>query len=403
MPANLGINGFGRIGRLVFRAAVSNPETAVKVVNDPFMDFKYKVYMMQYDSAHLRFSGTRAAKEAGGNEFLFVNGAEIQIFHERDPASNPWGAAGAGYICESTGVFTERGRAEQHVKGGAKKVIISTPPQDDAPIYVMGVNHGVYKATDTVVSNASCTTNCVAPLTKVVHERFGIIEGLMTTVLATTATQLTVDGPSRGGRRALPNIIPSSIGAAKAVGKVLRFADGKLTGMAFRVLTPDVSVVDLTVRVEKTAKYEDIMTTITEYAIGEMKGVLDWTDEEVVFSDFQTCKSSSIFDIGAVISPNDHVAPSGATRTVWWTWPSTSTASMALKRDSRSGPTFYDPRPFLSVSLESLAFLCTACSSCELITYRSELVLFDIYEVWCPVTRRCAPALQCRSVMVWSC
>merc|ERR1712113_747486 len=219
---------------------------------------------------------------------------------------------GAEYICESTGVFTAQEKAELHLKGGAKKVIISAPPKDAVPIYVVGVNHKDYKASDTVVSNASCTTNCLAPLTKVVHDKFGIVEGLMTTVHAMTATQLTVDGPSRGGkdwrggRCASQNIIPSSTGAAKAVGKVLPSVNGKLTGMAFRVPTPDVSVVDLTVRLEKAAKYEDIVAAIKAAADGPMKGVLDYTEDEVVSTDFVSCKASSIFDIRAGIALNDN-------------------------------------------------------------------------------------------------
>jgi len=311
MPTTMGINGFGRIGRLVTRAALSNPEVSVKAINDPFMDLKYMVYQLKYDSVHKTFAGTIAAKEDGGKEFLVVNGAEIQVFHEKDPAAIPWGAAGAAYICESTGVFTAQEKAELHIKGGAKKVIISAPPKDAVPIYVVGVNHLDYKTTDTVVSNASCTTNCLAPLTKVVHEKFGLVEGLMTTVHAMTATQLTVDGPSRGGkdwrggRCASQNIIPSSTGAAKAVGKVLPAVNGKLTGMAFRVPTPDVSVVDLTCRLEKPAKYDEIVAAIKEAAAGDMKGVLDWTDEEVVSTDFVSCKSSSIFDVGAGISLSD--------------------------------------------------------------------------------------------------
>merc|ERR1712023_324418 len=238
---------------------------------------------------------------------------EIRVFREKDPASIPWGAAGANYVCESTGVFTLKEKAELHLQGGAKKVIISAPPKDAVPIYVVGVNHTEFNpAADTVVSNASCTTNCLAPLAKVVHENFGIIEGLMTTVHAMTASQLTVDGPSRGGkdwrggRCASQNIIPSSTGAAKAVGKVLPQVNGKLTGMAFRVPTPDVSVVDLTVRLEKPAKYEDIVTAIKDAAAGPMKGVLDWTDEEVVSTDFVTCKASSVFDIRAGIALNDN-------------------------------------------------------------------------------------------------
>mmetsp|Transcript_15394 Transcript_15394/g.31257 ORF Transcript_15394/g.31257 Transcript_15394/m.31257 type:complete len:343 (-) Transcript_15394:137-1165(-) len=312
MPTTMGINGFGRIGRLVTRAALSNPEVQVKAINDPFMDLKYMVYQLKYDSVHKTFPGTVACKEDGGKEFLVVNGQDIQVFHEKDPASIPWGASGACYVCESTGVFTAQEKAELHIKGGAKKVIISAPPKDAVPIYVVGVNHLEYKTTDTVVSNASCTTNCLAPLTKVVHEKFGLLEGLMTTVHAMTATQLTVDGPSRGGkdwrggRCASQNIIPSSTGAAKAVGKVLPAVNGKLTGMAFRVPTPDVSVVDLTCRIEKPAKYDEIVAAIKEAAAGPMKGVLDWTDEEVVSTDFVSCKSSSIFDIGAGISLTDN-------------------------------------------------------------------------------------------------
>jgi len=311
MAVAFGINGFGRIGRLVFRAASANPECSVKAINDPFMDLEYMTYQLKYDSVHGRFPGTIATKVDGDKKFLVVNDHEIQIFAEKDPAAIPWGAAGAEYVCESTGVFTAQEKAELHIKGGCKKVIISAPPKDAVPIYVVGVNHEEYKTTDTVVSNASCTTNCLAPLTKVVHDNFGLVEGLMTTVHAMTATQLTVDGPSRGGkdwrggRCASQNIIPSSTGAAKAVGKVLPTLNGKLTGMAFRVPTPDVSVVDLTCRLEKPAKYEDIVAKIKEAAAGPMKGVLDWTDEEVVSTDFTTCKSSSIFDIGAGIALSD--------------------------------------------------------------------------------------------------
>merc|ERR1712118_194926 len=226
----------------------------------------------------------------------------------------PWGACGAAYICESTGVFTKQEDAAKHIAGGARKVLISAPPKDAVPIYVMGVNHKDYVATDTVVSNASCTTNCLAPVAKVLHTEFGLIEGLMTTVHAMTATQLTVDGPSRGGkdwrggRCASQNIIPSSTGAAKAVGKCLPAVNGKLTGMAFRVPTPDVSVVDLTCRLEKPAKYDEIVAAVKEAAAGPMSGVLDWTDEEVVSTDFVSCKSSSIFDVGAGISLNDTFA-----------------------------------------------------------------------------------------------
>merc|ERR1712066_11303 len=279
--------------------------------NDPFMDLQYMVYMLKYDSVHKQFQGTIATENADGKEFLIVNEEKIQVFHEKDPAAIGWGSAGAEYVCESTGVFTAKEKAELHLKGGAKKVIISAPPKDSVPIYVVGVNHKEYKSSDTVVSNASCTTNCLAPLTKVVHEKFGIVEGLMTTVHAMTATQLTVDGPSRGGkdwrggRCASQNIIPSSTGAAKAVGKVIPAVNGKLTGMAFRVPTPDVSVVDLTCRLEKGATYADIVAAVKEAAAGPMNGVLDWTDEEVVSTDFVSCKASSIFDVSAGIALTD--------------------------------------------------------------------------------------------------
>jgi glyceraldehyde 3-phosphate dehydrogenase len=313
MPAVLGINGFGRIGRLVFRAASSNPEASVAAVNEPFMDLTYMVYQLKYDSVHGRFPGTIAMKQDGGKDFLVVNGKDIAVFHEKDPTAIPWGVSGVQYVCESTGIFTEQAKAELHIKGGAKRVIISAPPKDAVPIYVVGVNHTDYNpAKDTVVSNASCTTNCLAPLAKVVHENFGIKEGLMTTVHAMTATQLTVDGPSRGGkdwrggRCASQNIIPSSTGAAKAVGKCLPSLNGKLTGMAFRVPTPDVSVVDLTCALDKPAKMDDIVAKIKEAAAGPMKGVLEWTDEEVVSTDFVTCPASSIVDIGAGIALNEN-------------------------------------------------------------------------------------------------
>lgn len=312
MPIGLGINGFGRIGRLVFRAATANSDVSVTAVNDPFMDLDYMVYQLKFDSVHKRFPGTIATKRDGDKEFLVVNGAEIAVFHEKDPASIPWGASGSTFVCESTGVFTLKEKAELHLKGGAKKVIISAPPKDDVPIYVVGVNHKDYKPSENVVSNASCTTNCLAPLTKCVDQKFGIVEGLMTTVHAMTATQLTVDGPSRGGkdwrggRCASQNIIPSSTGAAKAVGKCYPAVNGKLTGMAFRVPTPDVSVVDLTIRLEKPAKYADIVAAVKEAAAGDMAGVLDWTDEEVVSTDFVTCKASSVFDVNAGIALNDN-------------------------------------------------------------------------------------------------
>jgi len=313
MPAVLGINGFGRIGRLVFRAASANSEAKVAAINEPFMDLTYMVYQLKYDSVHKRFPGTIASETKDGKDFLIVNGETISVFHEKDPTAIPWGASGVQYVCESTGIFTEQAKAELHLKGGAKRVIISAPPKDAVLIYVVGVNHTDFDpAKDTVVSNASCTTNCLAPLAKVIHENFGIKEGLMTTVHAMTATQLTVDGPSRGGkdwrggRCASQNIIPSSTGAAKAVGKCLPALNGKLTGMAFRVPTPDVSVVDLTVALDKPAKMDDIVAKIKEACDGPMKGVLEWTDEEVVSQDFVTHPASSIVDINAGIALNDN-------------------------------------------------------------------------------------------------
>jgi enolase len=311
MAVRLGINGFGRIGRLVFRAAMENQSVTVSAINDPFMDVDYMVYLLAYDSVHGKFKGTVSCKKEGSSEFLLVNGISIRVFHEKDPAAIGWGATMTAFVCESTGVFTQKDKAELHIKGGAKKVIISAPPKDDVPMYVMGVNHTKYKSSDTVVSNASCTTNCLAPLSKVIHDNFGIVEGLMTTVHAMTATQLTVDGPSRGGkdwrggRCASENIIPSSTGAAKAVGKVITELNGKLTGMAFRVPTPDVSVVDLTCRLGKAAKMKDIVDKIKEAANGPMKGILGYTDKEVVSSDYYTCPLSSIFDEAACIALND--------------------------------------------------------------------------------------------------
>jgi glyceraldehyde 3-phosphate dehydrogenase len=311
MAVAIGINGFGRIGRLVFRAAAANGDVKISAVNDPFMPLDYMLYQLSYDSVHGAFKGTVSTKAEGGKEFLVVNGRDIAVFHEKDPAAIPGGETKTDYVCESTGVFTAKAKAELHMKGGCKKVIISAPSAD-APMYVMGVNHTEYKASDTVVSNASCTTNCLAPLTKLVHEKFGLVEGLMTTVHAMTATQLVVDGPSRGGkdwrggRCASANIIPSSTGAAKAVGKVIPAMNGKLTGMAFRVPTPDVSVVDLTVRLEKPAKMDAIVAAVKEAAAGEMKGVLGWTEDEVVSNDFKTDKLSSIVDIKAGIALNDN-------------------------------------------------------------------------------------------------
>jgi len=311
MPATMGINGFGRIGRLVFRAACANPEVQIVGINDPFMDLKYMVYQLKYDSVHKRFNGTVAMKEDGGMEYLVVNGRDIRVFHEKDPAGIKWGEVGATFVCESTGMFLSQEKAAAHIAGGCKKVIISAP-SPDAPMYVMGVNHLEYKSSDNIVSNASCTTNCLAPVAKCIDAKFGILEGLMTTVHAMTATQLTVDGPSRGGkdwrggRCASQNIIPSSTGAAKAVGKVYPALNGKLTGMAFRVPTPDVSVVDLTVRLKTGASYADIVAAIKESAAGDMAGYLDWTEDEVVSTDFVSCKTSSIFDVRAGIALNDN-------------------------------------------------------------------------------------------------
>ncbi|OQR73091.1 glyceraldehyde-3-phosphate dehydrogenase 2-like [Tropilaelaps mercedesae] len=299
--AKVGINGFGRIGRLVLRAALDKGVDVV-AVNDPFIDVTYMVYMFKYDSTHGRFKGT--VSEEGG--MLVVNDKKIHVFQESDPSAIPWAKAGAEYVVESTGVFTSLEKAEAHRKAGAKKVIISAP-SPDAPMFVMGVNHETYNPSMNIVSNASCTTNCLAPLAKVIHDNFTILEGLMTTVHATTATQKTVDGPSkkdwRGGRGAAQNIIPSSTGAAKAVGKVIPELNGKLTGMAFRVPTADVSVVDLTVRLGKDASYDDIKAAIKAAANSDQwKGVLNYTEDEVVSTDFIGDTHSSIFDAKAGIS-----------------------------------------------------------------------------------------------------
>jgi len=302
--SKIGINGFGRIGRLVLRAAVDKGASVV-AVNDPFIDVEYMVYLFKFDSTHGRFKGTVTAE----NGFLVVNGQKITVFSERDPANIKWASAGAEYIVESTGVFTTIDKASTHFQGGAKKVIISAPSAD-APMFVCGVNLDAYKPDMKVVSNASCTTNCLAPLAKVIHDNFEIVEGLMTTVHATTATQKTVDGPSgklwRDGRGAGQNIIPASTGAAKAVGKVIPALDGKLTGMAFRVPTPNVSVVDLTVRLGKGASYDAIKAKVQEAANGPMKGILGYTDEEVVSTDFLSDTHSSVFDAKAGISLNDN-------------------------------------------------------------------------------------------------
>jgi len=297
--AAIGINGFGRIGRLVLRAALQKGANVV-AINDPFIDLDYMVYMFKYDSTHGQYKGE--VSTADGK--LVVDGHSITVFSERDPTAIPWGSVGAKYVVESTGVFTTLEKAGAHHKGGAEKVIISAPSAD-APMFVMGVNEDAYNNDMKIVSNASCTTNCLAPLAKVINDNFGILEGLMTTVHAVTATQKTVDGPSgkdwRGGRGASQNIIPSSTGAAKAVGKVIPELNGKLTGMAFRVPTPDVSVVDLTVRLEKEATYAEICAKIKEASEGSMKGFLGYTEDMVVSTDFLGDSRSSIFDAKAGI------------------------------------------------------------------------------------------------------
>jgi glyceraldehyde 3-phosphate dehydrogenase len=300
----IGINGFGRIGRLVFRACLENPDVEVAAVNDPFVELDYMCYMLKYDSVHGRFKGTVEVKDSK----LYVDGKAISVFQIPDPSNIPWGDNGVEYVVESTGVFTTIDRAGAHLKGGAKRVVI-TAPSADAPMYVMGVNEDTYKPDIQVLSNASCTTNCLAPLAKVVHDQFGIVEGLMTTVHATTATQKTVDAPSkkdwRGGRGILNNIIPSSTGAAKAVGKVIPALNGKLTGMAFRVPTSDVSVVDLTVRLEKAATKEQIDKCIKDAAEGKLKGILAYTNEDLVSSDMIGISESSTYDARASLALND--------------------------------------------------------------------------------------------------
>ncbi|RGB67004.1 MULTISPECIES: type I glyceraldehyde-3-phosphate dehydrogenase [Oscillospiraceae] len=305
MAIKIGINGFGRIGRLVFRAAMAQPDVYEVVgVNDPFIALDYMVYMTKYDSIHGRFDGTAEIK----GDKLCVNGKEICVFDKMNPEEIPWGECGAEYVVESTGVFTTIDKASAHLKAGAKKVVISAPSKD-APMFVMGVNNDKYDKSMDVVSNASCTTNCLAPLAKVINDNFGIVDGLMTTVHSTTATQKTVDGPSkkdwRGGRAAAGNIIPSSTGAAKAVGKVIPELNGKLTGMAFRVPTLDVSVVDLTVNLAKPASYDEICAAVKKASENEMKGILAYTEDMVVSSDFITDPHTSIFDAKAGIALTD--------------------------------------------------------------------------------------------------
>ena len=305
MAIKVGINGFGRIGRLVFRATVENPNVEVVAINDPFIDPEYMVYMLTYDTVHGRFKGEASAKDGA----IVVNGKEIKVFAEMNPADIKWADCGAEYIVESTGAFTTTEKASAHFAGGAKKVVISAP-SSDAPMFVMGVNNDKYTSDMKVVSNASCTTNCLAPLAKVINDKFGIVEGLMTTVHATTATQKTVDGPSkkdwRGGRGAAFNIIPSSTGAAKAVGKVIPELNGKLTGMAFRVPTADVSVVDLTCRLAKPATYEEIKAAVKAASENELKGIMGYTEDKVVSSDFISDPRTSIFDADAGIALNDN-------------------------------------------------------------------------------------------------
>lgn len=308
MAIKLGINGFGRIGRLVFRAAINQPDIFdVVSINDPFIDLDYMIYMIKYDTVHGRFNADINSHDGK----LIVNGKKINVYAEKEPAQIPWSNDNAEYIIEATGVFCTSEKAGGHIKAGAKKVIISAPAKDfETPTFVYGVNLEKYQKNMNIVSNASCTTNCLAPLAKVINDNFKIIEGLMTTVHAVTATQKTVDGPSkkdwRGGRAAFGNIIPSSTGAAKACGLVIPELKGKLTGMAFRVPTLDVSVVDLTCRIEKSATYGEICRVVKKASENEMKGILGYTDEAVVSSDFYTDDRTSIFDAGAGIMLNEH-------------------------------------------------------------------------------------------------
>jgi glyceraldehyde 3-phosphate dehydrogenase len=300
----VGINGFGRIGRLVLRASIERTDLEVVAIND-LIDVEYMAYMLKYDTVHGRFDGTVAVKDGK----LIVNGNAIRVTSEKSPANLRWSDVGADYIVESTGLFLTNETAQLHIDAGAKKVVMSAPPKDETPMFVMGVNHLNYKG-EAIVSNASCTTNCLAPLTKVINDNFGLLEGLMTTVHSTTATQKTVDGPSakdwRGGRAAAGNIIPSSTGAAKAVTKVIPELKGKLTGMSFRVPTLNVSVVDLTCRIEKSATYQEIKDAIKKSSENELKGILGYTEEAVVSSDFIGDPRTSIFDAeaGIMLNPN---------------------------------------------------------------------------------------------------
>ena len=304
MSVKIGINGFGRIGKLAFQAALSKEDVEVVAVNDPFLAADYMAYMTKYDTVHGRFNGTVEEKEG----ILIVNGRKVKVYNEMDPKNIPWGELGVEYVLECSGAFTTMEKAQAHLEGGAKKVVISAPSKD-APMFVMGVNHKEYTPDMNIVSNASCTTNCLAPLAKIINDNFGIKEGLMTTVHATTATQKTVDGASkkdwRGGRAAAANIIPSTTGAAKAVGKVIPSLNGKLTGMAFRVPTVDVSVVDLTCNLEKPTTYEEICEAVKRASENELKGIVEYVDEPVVSSDFTTDMHTSIFDAKAGIMLTD--------------------------------------------------------------------------------------------------
>ncbi len=304
MSIKIGINGFGRIGNLTFQAALEKSEVEVVAINDPFITADYMAYMVKYDSIHGRFKGEVSSEEGK----LIVNGKEIKVYNEMDPKNIPWGAEGVEYVLECSGVFTTTEKASAHLEAGAKKVIISAPSKD-APMFVMGVNNNTYTKDMNIISNASCTTNCLAPLAKIINDNFGITEGLMTTVHSTTATQKTVDGASkkdwRGGRAASANIIPSSTGAAKAVGKVIPELNGKLTGMSFRVPTIDVSVVDLTCNLAKPATYEEICAAVKKASENELKGIVEYVDEDVVSSDFINDEHTSIFDAKAGIALTD--------------------------------------------------------------------------------------------------
>jgi len=317
MLTRVGINGFGRIGRLVTRAGIETGKIDLVGINDPFMTPEYMAYLLRYDSAHGVFKpNVKAVKEQlyvqgtkvkNDPAFLNIDGKKIRIFTEKDPSNIPWGEAKVDYVAECSGAFKKTDVCMKHIKGGAKKVIISAPAKDDTPMFVMGVNHKSYKSDMKVVSNASCTTNGLAPVAKVLHDKWGILEGLMTTIHAITATQLTVDGPSKGGkdwragRAASANAIPSSTGAAKAVGKVIKDLKGKLTGMSFRIPTINVSAVDLTVRLAKPATYADICKAMLEASEGPMKGILGYTEDEVVSQDFNHDPRSCIFDAKAGI------------------------------------------------------------------------------------------------------